>query len=52
MREVQCEICWSLVLQGEERCQVSTEDRDYVSCMLCGSAAERLGHFISLGEEE
>lgn len=52
MKEVQCEICWALVLEGEERCRVSTHDDDYLSCMLCGAAAERLGHFISLEEEE
>jgi hypothetical protein len=48
MKEIQCEICWSMVLEGEERCNVSTEEEDYVACMLCSAAAERLGHFISL----
>jgi hypothetical protein len=52
MNEVQCQICWSMILEGEERCRVSTQDDDYLSCMLCGATAERLGHFISLGEEE
>jgi Pyruvate/2-oxoacid:ferredoxin oxidoreductase delta subunit len=48
MKEIQCQICWSLVPEGEERCQVSTVDKDYLSCILCGAAAEKLGHFISL----
>ena len=50
MKEVQCQICWSLILEGEERCRVSdgVSSLDYISCMLCGSAAERLGHFISI----
>ncbi len=46
--EVQCQICWSMVMKGDERCIVHTDDDDYTSCILCGAAAEKLGWCISV----
>ena len=47
MKEIQCEICWSIVMEGEERCVVHTDDKMYLSCILCGAASERLGWWIT-----
>lgn len=49
MKEVQCQICWSLVFAGEERCIIHHPDHgDMISCILCGAAAERMGWWISV----
>ncbi len=46
--EQQCEICWSLIMIGDERCIVHHTDEDMLSCILCGTAAEKLGWCISV----
>ena len=48
MKEIQCQICWALIMKGEERCIVHTHDQDYDSCILCGAASEKLGWWISV----
>jgi len=46
--DIQCQICYSMVYAGEERCIVHTNKRDFLSCILCGAAAERSGWCISV----
>lgn len=51
--EVQCQICWSMVMKGDERCIVHHDDGDLLCCMICAAfptstAAERLGWCISV----
>ena len=48
MSEIQCQICWALILENEESCVVHTDTHDYVSCILCGAASEKLGWWISV----
>ena len=46
--EGQCQVCWSLIFDGEERCIVHHDEMgDVLSCIHCGAAAEKLGWFIS-----
>ena len=47
-QDEQCQICFSKIFIGEERCIVHHDDGDLVSCILCGASAERLGWFISI----
>ena len=46
--EQQCEICWSMIMIGDERCMVHTDVEDLLSCVLCGRSAEILGWCISV----
>ena len=47
-KEMQCQLCWSLVFEGEERCIVHHDQKgDLMSCVLCGAAAERMGWWIT-----
>jgi hypothetical protein len=48
MKEFQCQICWSMVFEGDERCIVHTDEDTLESCILCGAAAERLGWWITV----
>jgi len=44
----QCQICWSKLFIGDERCIVHTDVEDLLSCVLCGRSAEILGWCISV----
>ena len=50
--EMMCEICYTMVLDGEEYAIVHANSqlgqRDYHSCMLCAASAERLGWGITV----
>ena len=46
--DVQCQVCFSMVFAGDERCIVHHDDGDLLACILCGAAAERVGWCISV----
>jgi len=46
--EQQCQICWSMILIGDERAMVHHDDGDRLACVMCAAAAERLGWCISV----
>jgi len=47
-KDIQCEVCWSMVFAGDKRCIVHHDDGDRLCCILCGASAERLGWCISV----
>ena len=47
IKPMQCQICHSMVFQGEEYAIVHAK-KDFKSCMLCAAAAERLGWSLTV----
>jgi hypothetical protein len=48
IKPMQCQICHSLVYQGEEYAIVHTHTKDFKSCMLCAAGAERVGWWLTV----
>ena len=47
-KEEQCQICWSMIMIGDERAIIHHDDGDRLGCIMCCAAAERLGWCISV----
>ena len=47
-QDAQCQICFSKIFIGDERCIVHHDNGDFLACILCGATAEKLGWCISV----
>lgn len=46
MTEYTCDLCHCKVFEEEERYRVFANEEWFLTCALCGSAAEKLGHYV------